>query len=419
VVRSKDVKMKDKIEFRFTQSPQALKIFNHETQVKRTYRKTSKIMGVLGKHIDSEEKYYRVALSAINISDLQPNDKIFNRILDFNISEFPENLVITTRIKFNEKIKCTNFEIIKNNGRCFITCSRSHNIKNWTNPFSPNQLNEYLIQNFHSDKSTLSFHSHIAISIIGSIDSNNKEITIRDKIIELSDSLSSFYEDSINTLKHDVSENEFIRFFDFPPEYKNICSQYLIWFGEFLRNLGINANVSTEHKSAQTALIVSPEENGELLGKIEELFYQYIELPYMEYIPYNANKMNTHQKYQMDSLLDEIGDYQHKLKKAMRNQRLLEAENDGLLEEKIKLKTTVKELEKDKLLLKSSLKDPKKNEIFSFFNKKFSIVGSVDNKNELTVGLGFEMKPKGMIKELFKNNDKSEKTDNEDNTESE
>ena len=121
----------------------------------------------------------------------------------------------------------------------------------------------------------------------------------------------------------------------------------------------------------------------------------------------------------MDSLLDEIGDYQHKLNKAMRNQRLLEAENDGLLEEKIKLKTTVKELEKDKLLLKSSLKDPKKNEFFSCFNKSFSIIGSVDNKNELTVGLGLEIKPKGMMKELFKNKDSTEKADSDDNSGSE
>jgi hypothetical protein len=204
-----------------------------------------------------------------------------------------------------------------------------------------------------------------------------------------------------------------VKLFEFPPEYANICSQYLMWFGEFLKNLGIEADVSTENKGGKTSLIISPAENGEMLEQIEQLFYCYIDLPYTESIPYNPDNFNIHQKYKMESLLDEVGELQHKLKRAMRQQNLLEAENDSLLEDKVNNKSKIKTLEKDTLLLKSCLKDPKKTEIFSCLNKKFSLVGSVDNKNDLTVGLGFEIKPKGLFKEMFNKSDSSKNKSND------
>ncbi|MBB1434560.1 hypothetical protein H5201_09590 [Pseudoalteromonas sp. SG43-6] len=84
-------------------------------------------------------------------------------------------------------------------------------------------------------------------------------------------------------------DDVFIKVFEFPPEYKNICSQYLIWFGEFLQNLGIDANVSTNQRKNQTQLIVSPNECPELLTEIEKLFYQYLSLPYAELLPPESN----------------------------------------------------------------------------------------------------------------------------------
>jgi len=84
-------------------------------------------------------------------------------------------------------------------------------------------------------------------------------------------------------------DDVFIKIFEFPAEYKNICSQYLIWFGEFLQNLGLDANVSTEQSKNQTQLIVSPNECPELLTEIEKLFYQYLSLPYAELLPPESN----------------------------------------------------------------------------------------------------------------------------------
>lgn len=92
-----------------------------------------------------------------------------------------------------------------------------------------------------------------------------------------------------NILIEQSKDDVFIKIFEFPAEYKNICSQYLIWFGEFLQNLGIDANVSTNQNKNQTQLIVSPNECPELLTEIEKLFYQYLSLPYAELLPPESN----------------------------------------------------------------------------------------------------------------------------------
>lgn len=310
----------------------------------------------------------------------------------------------------------TNVFISSENEKYCLSYNYYFSHRSWKLPFNIFDFLDVYITELNKCNFNASYDDDIDISLYIDIPLDKmKEKTIQtlldDALLEINDCLNK----SIDIILNHNSNNVLSFLFDFPPEYKNICSQYLIWFGEFLKNLGVEANVSTKQEHGRTALIISPEENGELLTKIKELFYRYIDLPYMEYIPYNADNMNSSQKYKMDSLLDEVGDYQHKLKKAMRHQRLLEAENDGLLEDKIKLKTNVKELEKDKLLLKSCLKDPKKSEIFSCLNKSFSIVSSVDTKNDLTVGLGIEIKPKGMIKEMFKGKDKSDNKTSEDN----
>jgi hypothetical protein len=342
------------------------------------------------------------------------NSEELDVLLKCNIEDIPNNFGAYCAFNQDDNSSICSLQVneyLKTSRSTIIILTMYFWLESWDNPFSPHQFAKEFIESTKSD-----FNSDYFIE-----DSNLYiECTIPHEVGDFGLHLASF-SNELNTIRDKVTltltkkhaENSLINIFDFPPEYSNICSQYLIWFGEFLKSLGIEADVHTEPRNGKTALIVSPKENGELLTKIKELFYRYIDLPYMEYIPYNAENMNIHQKYKIDSLLDEIGDYQHKLKKAMRHQRLLEAENDGLLEDKIKLKTNVKELEKDKLLLKSCLKDPKKNEIFSCLNKSFSIVSSVDTKNDLTVCFGVEIKPKGMIKEMFKGKDKSEKTDSE------
>ena len=107
------------------------------------------------------------------------------------------------------------------------------------------------------------------------------------------DTLIGFVKDCSKKVHAKLTEeskgNIIKKVFDFPHEYVVPCTQYIIWFGEFLNNLGIDANVSTNQTGSQTQVIISPNDCPELLSEIEKLFYQYLSLPYAELLPPERN----------------------------------------------------------------------------------------------------------------------------------
>ncbi|MFK3858311.1 hypothetical protein [Pseudoalteromonas rhizosphaerae] len=111
------------------------------------------------------------------------------------------------------------------------------------------------------------------------------------------DTLIGFVKDCSKQVHAKLTEeskgNIIKKVFDFPHEYVVTCSQYIIWFGEFLNNLGIDANVSTNQTGSQTQVIISPNDCPELLTEIEKLFYQYLSLPYAELLPPEPNSSQS------------------------------------------------------------------------------------------------------------------------------
>lgn len=161
-----------------------------------------------------------------------------------------------------------------------------HELHSWTNPFKYSDFMECyskLLSDSAFEISSDSLHlSDVSLILNFDDDSNNSMLPFVDEAIEW---LTVCYNKTVNILNQQVRGDVFTKLFNFPSEYQNICSQYLSWFGEFLKNLGINASVSTEQTNEQTILIVAPDDNYELLDQIEKLFYQYLQLPYAELLP--------------------------------------------------------------------------------------------------------------------------------------
>jgi hypothetical protein len=172
-------------------------------------------------------------------------------------------------------------------------------------------------------------------------------------------------------------QSTFTKFFNFPSEYSTICSQYLMWFGEFLKNLGIEADVHTEPKSGQTALIVSPKENPELLEEIEKLFYQYLALPYAELLP--ASKQTPEEVYAYQSAMSQIGNLKNQIQMKDSMLQLQQATNSALTEKLI--------LQANQPLLLESLKDEKK---YEFFGGLISIPAKQEFGKNKNISINFE-----------------------------
>jgi hypothetical protein len=166
-----------------------------------------------------------------------------------------------------------------------VTIKYRNNLGTWNHPFSAIEFCQYFVENFTHDEFCALSESHHGINFSFMMSKNETELKIIDKIEILNNLFEKSKNDSIEALTHSKSKELFIRMFDFPSDYANICSQYLMWFGEFLKNLGIEADVSTENKDGKTSLTVSPAENGEMLEQIEELFHTYLSLPYVKVLP--------------------------------------------------------------------------------------------------------------------------------------
>ncbi|WP_064435426.1 hypothetical protein [Pseudoalteromonas neustonica] len=165
-----------------------------------------------------------------------------------------------------------------------------HELQNWANYYSFKQFNLVFEKLLLEGPFKVTTYDYSEVDL--DIEVDRLKYQNRIMLLDVTKALNHIENCSLEAHKILIEQSKddvFIKIFEFPAEYKNICSQYLIWFGEFLQNLGIDANVSTNQRKNQTQLIVSPNECPELLTEIEKLFYQYLSLPYAELLPPESN----------------------------------------------------------------------------------------------------------------------------------
>lgn len=93
-------------------------------------------------------------------------------------------------------------------------------------------------------------------------DTNNPiEGEIR-RLIEVSQQL---HESTERSLASKFRTDSLVMNFDFPDEVKAPCEQYLVYFGEFLRDSGVKANASVTHEAGQILFTVTPDDKTQAL----------------------------------------------------------------------------------------------------------------------------------------------------------
>src|SRR6266446_3721901 len=67
--------------------------------------------------------------------------------------------------------------------------------------------------------------------------------------------------------------------FDFPEQVRVPCEQYLLYFGQFLRDLGVEVNTALTPEAGQVLFSVTPTDKKEALNKIRVALDLYLHLP--------------------------------------------------------------------------------------------------------------------------------------------
>jgi hypothetical protein len=86
------------------------------------------------------------------------------------------------------------------------------------------------------------------------------------------------HEESVEALIEQFSMNSLLGQFDFPAELKIPCEQYLLYFAQFLQDLGINATSNLTEEAGKVLFSVTPTDDKEALGKIREALAIYLSL---------------------------------------------------------------------------------------------------------------------------------------------
>lgn len=132
------------------------------------------------------------------------------------------------------------------------------------------------------------------------------------------------HQEALNVLTRDA-ENSVIASFCFPETLKGPCGQYLWYFADFLKDLGINATSKINDEAGRILFSVTPNDDLEALDKIREALAVYLTLPTSPII-YDDSFAAMRLQQQIDNL-------QHSQKMAAREIR--SAERELLLSQKV------------------------------------------------------------------------------------
>ena len=70
-----------------------------------------------------------------------------------------------------------------------------------------------------------------------------------------------------------------VEYFDFPPETRAACEQYLAYFSQFLRDLGIESDIQVKEEANRVLFSVRPKDGIEALSAVREALSVFLKLP--------------------------------------------------------------------------------------------------------------------------------------------
>jgi hypothetical protein len=82
-----------------------------------------------------------------------------------------------------------------------------------------------------------------------------------------------------NSLRANLSPESVLMFFDFADEVKVPCEQYLLYFTQFLKDLGVEAQTALTNEAGHVLFTVTPNDETEALDKIRTALDVYLHLP--------------------------------------------------------------------------------------------------------------------------------------------
>ena len=216
----------------------------------------------------------------------EPSIKVLNEFPNLNVESIPDGLLFSCMYTSSNYTYLDWLQIFKKNNVLNIKIACTYTWSLWNSPIKMDKFLNHLSSLIKSIQD-IEFKTTIDIwEIDSTIEGKfniNSTTRITDKIEEIAKLLCKCHREAEQLLIKELAPNSLINIFQFPDEYKNICSQYLMFFGEFLNNIGVSANLAVETKNDHVILSVEPYDQNEALSTIYQALSTYLSLPVANY----------------------------------------------------------------------------------------------------------------------------------------
>ena len=190
-------------------------------------------------------------------------------------------------------------------------------------------------------------------------------ISIDDEIKDKFQKLLGWQREIIDSYEKTENSNLISVFFNLPDELKVFCEQYLLYFVQFLSDLGINATSNLKEEAGKVLFSITPTDDVEALEKIREALAVYLKLPESP-IVYDDSFAAMRLQQQIENL-------QH-------SQRMKEREIRSS-DRELRLAQTVIESQ-DKVILQKDTIIEQQNKVIEKITSKSIMMDSLENKAE-------------------------------------
>jgi hypothetical protein len=153
-------------------------------------------------------------------------------------------------------------------------------VNNWRGQYSPRQYIDETAKFFAYDPNVRVYSPDVTeygFNITFRIASSHLRIV--DEVLRCRHAVSRFLDEIETEIFSDSSSHSIVTSFNFPKEVAVSCEQYLQYFIQFLRDLGVEATSELKHKAGQVLFTVTPVDEREALDKIQTALNIYLELP--------------------------------------------------------------------------------------------------------------------------------------------
>ncbi|EGR2123800.1 hypothetical protein GOP96_19770 [Vibrio cholerae] len=268
------------------------------------------------------------------VEDVHP--EAFDLIENLKSTDFPKGLTLYTA----ERVGDRRFSWIDlsrgiNSNKLMVDVTLSIHFMDWAQPFTIGEFSEAFVKEATNNGCTASYDdSDFGSTYIHIKTDAESDSLIAKEISRVVDHAKLSYETTVFKLSKKVQDQLLVKVFNFPPHYQFVCTQYLVWFGELLSELGIKANLQAEQHGTQTKFIVAPEDSPEVLSEIERLFHLYLTLPYAEFLP--LNESTPYEKAVVSNLQAQIINFQSQVQL---KDSIIELKNETITSLQNKLET--------------------------------------------------------------------------------